>query len=306
MNESFDLVRVCGVIIGCAALLSLLPATARSEAGGVCRVCGGRICADGEWQEVERTIYVPKMVNERRTVNVTEFHCETRQRTVMIRKCVPETRQVRETYVVMVPETRVRTEKYCVQRPVWREEERNITVQVPRWEVRQATRQVCRKVQVQEMRTVSCDQGHWEHVPCDHGCAPEWGCPVGGCRVWRPHIVTKEVPVTVCRDEVSEEPYEYKVAVYTPEVRTHRVRVCDYVTEERSHEVEFTVCTPRQRERVRNVTSYREVDEPQVQDYTVKVPRTVSREIDVPVCKMVPKRIVQRIPPCCCGAPCAP
>jgi hypothetical protein len=325
-----------------SGLTLALPAVPAQGAGCGCSACTS--WCEPAYELVERTIYVPTMVSERRSVQVTECRLETRQRTVTIHRSVPETKQVNETYVVMVPEVRSRTETYVVQKPVWREVDRTVTVRVPHPEQRQGVRQVCRQVQVEEMRTVCRDQGQWEEVACDGGCAPAYGCcgicrrrlfacgTCGGCgagngcgydagcggavaahthRVWRPNIVTEQVPVKVWRSQIVDEPYEYTTTVYRPEQRTERIKVCDYVPEEQTRDVRYTVCMPKQMTRVRNVTTYRVVSEPRVESYTVKVPYPVTKEVNVMVCKMVPKTVTCRVPisvPCggcggrgCCG-----
>jgi hypothetical protein len=144
------------------------------------------------------------------------------------------------------------------------------------------------------MRSVRRDRGSWEEVPCNdsHGCnygydstivqkgvvqnddavqsdgvvqkdgAAQKGGVAHTHRVWRPNIVTEEVPVNVWRNETSEEEYNYSVCVYTQEERQRTVRVCDY-----------------------------ERDTPEV----------VQREVTVSVCRMVPRTITCRVPTSCGG-----
>jgi hypothetical protein len=303
----------------------------------------GPNCGVG-FQLVERTIHVPTMVTERRQVNVTECRTEPRERTITVQKVIPEVQQVRDVYTVMVQQTQTRLQTYHVNVPVWREVVQNVTVQVPTQELRKATQRVCRQVQVQEMQSVTRDLGHWDEVLVDvvqyqnHGCGTAGNCGrcrrrhrgCGGCgcadacgsvgydagcapavtqqiqRVWKPDLVTEQIPVTVWRNEVVEEPYEYHVTVYHPEVRQQKVKVCEVVTQEKQQEVQVTVCVPERRDAVRNVTTYRTVSEPQVQRYTVQVPYTVQKEVDVQVCRLVPKTVLYRVPvemvgPSVCG-----
>jgi hypothetical protein len=281
---------------------------------------------------------------ERRLVKAVECRTETAQRTVIDRRRVPEIRQVKETVVVMVPEIRSRTETYQVARPVWRDVERTVVVPVPYRETRSGVRQRCRQVLEEEFKTVWRDQGSWEEVVADVPCIPSCGIgfrprhgflgytlcdgygPVsayapdmaaydaglGGkpaaqtYRVWKPKLVPEQVPVKVWRTELVDEPFEYQVTVFRPEERTVRTRVCDYVPEEKSREVRDVVCVPTLRTRVRNITTYNVVEEPRVETFAVRVPYEVEREIEVPVCRMVPKTVVCRVPisgfggcPCC-------
>ena len=277
------------------------------QAAQACGHCGVSWCTG--CQLVERTVMVPTMVPETRVVCATEYRCEVRERPVTVCRCVPETRQVKQTYTVMVPQVQTREEKCMVAVPVWEEVQQTYTVCVPQQEMRQGTRTVCKPVQVQETRTVCRDTGHWEETTCYRtcatmmrGCLGWFGC-CGGCAVvactqmaWVPNVVTEEVPVTVCKYETVEEPYQYAVTVYKQEQRTRPVKVCRYVNQERTRQVQYTVCVPQQRECVQNVTTYKMVAEQQVQKCTVMVPYTVQREVQVMVCKMVPQQVVCRVP----------
>ena len=73
------------------------------------------------------------------------------------------------------------------------------------------------------------------------------------------------------------------------------------------------MCVPQQRTQTFNVTTYKCVPEQMTQTYTVCVPVQVQKEVQVQVCKMVPKTVM--VPAtsgcapanCCggCGAPVA-
>ncbi|MFV1966320.1 MAG: hypothetical protein ACC628_12925 [Pirellulaceae bacterium] len=266
-----------------AGMLALLTGTA-SVADAFGRGGHGHAVS---YQMVQRTVRVPTIVPEIRTIRTTEYHNEVRERTVTVHRYVPETKQVTETYTVMVPEQRTRTLNYVVCRPVWEEVEQTYTVNIPQQEQRTGVRNVCRLVQVQEMRTVCRDAGHWEEQ--------ELAC--GRTRmVWVSNIVTEEVPVTVCKYETTQEEYTYVVITCRPETRTRTVKVCRYVNETQTREVAYTVCVPQQRERVRNVTTYTTVAEQQVQQYTVCVPQTVQKQVTVNVCRRVPQTVTYCVP----------
>ena len=290
-----------------------------TPASDSCPVC------NGGYQLVERTVQVPTMVTERRVVHVTVCRPEVRERTVNVQRLIPEMHKVRDFYTLMVPRTETRLETCRVAVPVWREVVQEMTVQVPTQELRKGTRHICRPVQVQETRSVTCDRGQWEDVVVDVGCSTygygygrrqrfyggvdaqggvgyDAGCAPTVthmvCRVWKPNLVTEEVPVTVWRTETIEEPYEYQVTVYHPEVKSQRVKVCDFVTEEKQREVQVTFCVPERRETIRDVTSYRTVIEPRVEQCIVQVPHIVAKEVEVQVCRMVTKKVVCRVPVC--------
>lgn len=151
------------------------------------------------------------------------------------------------------------------------------------------------------------------------------------CRVWRPNIVEIETPYTVCRPVHVQEQYRYCTTVCDPQVHTRTVRVCKHVP----HQQQFTYTTCRwvPRQGVRKVRVCRYVRECNTRfvNYTEWVPRTetrdvsctvydcvptkkvimesfcvpvcVEREIQVPVCRMVPQTVVRRVPVPCnsCG-----
>lgn len=301
-----------------------------AEAGrcGHCRTAGtygpcqteacAPACAPCEPQMVEKTVMVPQMVTETRTVNVTKYREETRERTYTVHRKVMETNAVEREYTVMVPEQRTKTVTYAVRKPVYETKTAEYTVRVPHQEVRQGVRSVCHMVPTQETRTVCQRGGHWEERafevasggcnPCGTAyrgcgpCAPQsacgTGCGTSACdtrtivrRVWVPEVKTREVEVTVMRPQHEEQPYEYTVCVYRPEVRTRTFQTCSYVTEERTKEVAYTVCVPETRTKTVNVTTCRVVPEEKTETYTVRVPYTEQQEVQVQVCRMVPQTV---------------
>jgi hypothetical protein len=243
-------------------------------AGDRAEPAGSRAC------ENPCTILVPQVVLERRTVDVTEYRTEICERPVTIQKFVPETRTVRDLHVEMVTEVERRVETCVDYIPVWREVEREVRVLVPTVEKRTGTRRVCRRVQIEELCPQTVDRGEWVEV-VDGDCVQ---------RVWKPELVTEQVPVLVWRNVIVDEPYEYSAVVHRPETRTIQVRVCGYVKQERQREFEVTTCVPRGRELVRNVSTYRTEKEQGVEQIPVLVPYTVQKEIDVPVCRLVPQK----------------
>lgn len=290
-----ELIGICFV----AATAFVVSATASSAEA--CSACG----APCGYTLVEKVVRVPTMVPEMRTVYQTHCRQEERERQFTVYRHVPETRQVKQVYTVMVPQQRVRQVKYYVQKPVWEERDQHYVVHVPHVEQREGVRSVCRPVQVQAHRTICRDAGHWDYVtqtvPCGcHGCGCG-GCGGCGyvtqtCKVWRPNIITEKVPVTVLKNEIVQEKFHYNVTVHTAEKRVRRVKVCRYVPEERVRDVSYTVCVPAQRERLCNVTTYRTVAEQRVQKYYVSVPYQVQKQVQVMVCRMVPKTVVCKVP----------
>lgn len=185
----------------------------------------------------------------------------------------------------------------------------------------------------------ACDPRAGACGDCPTACAADCGAG-DGCgapqtttvckKVWVPNVVTKEVPVTVCKQVVEEQPCVYTVMVCKPVTRTCKVRVCNYETqtrtrmvkvcdwttemrtrtyqtcrmvpEQRTKEVQYTVCVPKKEVRTRTVTVCKVVPEQKEVTYTVCVPRQVQKEVDVCVCKMVQKTVTV---PACGDAGCA-
>lgn len=264
-----------------------------------------------ETRTLEQTVLVPHRSHEVRTVKVTEFRPEPRQRTITVRKQVPYTESKTEEFVVMVQKTEIRQVTHMVCRPVVEQVEQSYTVMVPQQETRKGVRHtaVCRPETV--TATVFVDRGHWEDrlvsVPC---IQPRRWCPCGWCgrcascvplfttqciRTWVPNIVGEKVTRTVMRPEVIEQPYEFTVTVYKPELQKRLVSVTKMVSEQVTKEVPYTVCVPEKRTRNVEVTKCRTVEEPKTITETVMVPVQVEKKITVPVCTMVPKTVQQCI-----------
>lgn len=264
-----------------------------------------------QFRDLETVVYEPQLVNERRTICTVECRAEERVRQVTVYNTIVERRQVPCNVTVMVPEVRRRTENWVDYRSVWEDKVENYTVMVPSVERRQGTRTVCRPVQARATRMVCEDQGHWEErplpvsrclmpvcVPCGSVAIMNYCSAPRVCRVWVPKLVQRPVEYTYCRLEFVQEPCEYSVAVCRQEQRQRNVRTCRLVVETKSRDVEYTVCVPRVEQRLREVVEHRCVPSQREDRYTVMVPHEVEREINVQVCRMVPRRVVQRIPMC--------
>ena len=246
---------------------------------------------------------------------------------------MPETTYVPCQYTVLVPEVRTCMVNCTVCKPVMETQRQCCTEMVPYQETRQAVRKVCRMVPVTVMKPVYEDQGHWEEVPvqncqpaCGNGCAENdnpngliqtvgWrhhrfggcGCSVGNAcgaaescvqteRRWVPNVVCKQVPVTVTQAQYEDVPYTYTVTLCRPETRVRDVQVCRMVLEQQTRQVQFTVCHPEQRSGMRPVTTCKMVTEERVALYNECVPYTVQKQIQVQVCKLIPKSIRCQVP----------
>lgn len=142
-----------------------------------------------EERTVERTVMVPKLVDEKRKVREIEYRTVERERDVTVYEVRPRTRTVQEKHEVLEPVTRTRKEQYTVLKPVTEKVRREVTVSVPvevqrtgyrteyrpeyrnvveNYDVivpkrvrRKATQTVSRMVPVQRTRTVRHNGGYW-------------------------------------------------------------------------------------------------------------------------------------------------
>jgi hypothetical protein len=130
---------------------------------------------------------------------------------------------------------------------------------------------------------------------CCSPCAPS--CCVQ--RVWVPQIVQKQVSYTCMKPQISQVPCNYTVTVCHPEVRTYKVQCPVMVPEQQTKTINCTVYVPQVQTRTYNVCNYQCVAEKRTVNCTVMVPYTENQQIQVQVCKMVPKTITCQVPICC-------
>jgi hypothetical protein len=209
-----------------------------------------------------------------------------RQKAVPVTRMIPDTTSVVRRVPVVRLEARSREETYTVCHMNWEVVNDTITIQVPHTEMRQGSRTECRTVTDTVMRTVCEDAGFYDTrytVDC-HGCKQ-------ACQVWVPKTVTREVPVTVCRPEYVEVPYEYPVTVFHPEERNVSRRVPRPTYENKTRVINYTVPVTDYVEREFPKTVFRPVTEEKLVSYTEMVSETIERQVTVPVCTMVPKTI---------------
>jgi hypothetical protein len=226
------------------------------------------------FKTIERTVMMPTWVTEHRVVNVCKYRTEERQTTCTVCRPVPETHTIECEITVPTYETHMRTVQCTVCKPVMTTEQREVTVMVPTQEKRQGTRVVCRMVPVTEKRTI-----------CECQCG---------------EMVKREVECTVMRPKSEEVPYEFTYTSYHPENRTVPVQICNFAYETQAREVPYTVCIPQQKKITRQIVTCRLVSEERTFTQTVNIPYTEQQEMDVQVCKMMPKTITCQVPACWC------
>lgn len=128
------------------------------------------------------------------------------------------------------------------------------------------------------------------------------------CTVMVPEVRTRTIttmtarPVTrmVTRSCVMSIPHAgaHGCVACKPEVRTYTYPVCDVQFVPVSRQVTYTAQVPKIVTRARQVSFMKPTYVEQTQSCTVMVPYTVEEEVRVPVCKLVPKKIVCYAPGC--------
>ncbi len=247
--------------------------------------CPNVASADTELTYVERTVMVPTVAMESRTINVVEFREEARTRVVPVHRRIPETKTVTEEVTISEPQWRTRQEPCRIRIPITREVTREVIVKRPVWS------EVVRDRLVQVPMWKEVEQRCMVMVP--HQEVHE-GCTVTVCR---PDWITRTL--RVCEMRTEKRTYTQRVCQYIPERRTQTLRVpdCEFRTEVR--DVKFVVMVPKTINRTRNVTTYRTVVEERTENFVVRIPVSTQKEVVVPVCHLVPKTIKVCCSPCC-------
>lgn len=241
------------------------------------------------YQTVTKTIMVPTTTVETRQTQSVEYRDEIRERSVTVYEQVPETRQVTTEQTVLVPETRYRTESFAVQVPTVRTVPQTVTVQSLQTETRTGTRRITRCVSGTELRTVSTGgQIIRKGVASDDGGAKVQSTIVGGC--------TKTVAVPVMKQQIVEQTYEYDVQVARPTTTTRMVQQTEYHNEIRTRSVPEVVQVRKVQTRTQDVTEMKSVPRQQIETYTERVPHVVTRNIQVPVTRLVAQSITEQVP----------
>lgn len=118
-------------------------------------------------------------------------------------------------------------------------------------------------------------------------------------RVWVPNIVERKVEVVVHRPRCVEEKYQYNVVVCRPEKQVRKRMVTDYIEEPSERVITYFECVPKTREIICHDTVCKPVTEQRTITRMVRIPYTVDKEIAVPVCHMVEKKVLCTLPPNC-------
>lgn len=89
---------------------------------------------------------------------------------------------------------------------------------------------------------------------------------------------------------------------YKQETRTETIPVVSYTTEKRTKEVSYTFNVPETKVEPFTSTRFETVNEEVSEEYTVSVPVSTVKEVQVQVCRMVPKLVPVTIYPCAGGS----
>jgi len=287
------------------------------------------------WKEVteEYTVKTPELVQVEETYTVKvpvveEVPCEY---TVMVPTATKQT--VLRTVTNAVPVEKTKTVEHCV--PVVKT--KMVKRDCGRWQTQlvpvdgsgaecggcgdggaAATRTRCRAVWVPNIvyEEVTCVENQIEtqevkyltyEQTCEqvsHECISICYCPE--VRTGTKQVVKYvDEPRTRMRTEVryrdEVRTRTKKVLSYEEQTRTETFPVIRYVPEVRTKEVCYTVKTPQQRTKTYTTTRFDCVEETKLEEYTIRVPVPVIKEVDVQICRMVPKVVSATVNPCeCC------
>lgn len=269
-------------------------------------------------KEVVETIVKRVPVTRTHTLIDTVFHCV---KSIEVQK-----------FVVNCPRIERRTITETIYRPFRTSETVEVTVLLPYVEQRQGVRQRCRLECEKVMKTITRDCGHFISVPYEVpacvGCNKDQATTITQCRrVWVPKLVQEQVPVTCWKPVFYPENYTYCATAYRPETRTvtrcvtklcpeqvtrdvcvlvsnmkeftREVPVTKLVPEEIKREVTSTQCEIQTEDRVKTVIDVRCGLEARTVTYMATVPVVVKKQVEVKVCKMVPKVMPVPAGKCC-------
>ena len=89
-----------------------------------------------------------------------------------------------------------------------------------------------------------------------------------------------------------------KVLTFKEEARTETYPVVAYQPEKRTKEVSYTVCVPESRTENYTVTRCEQVPDNRIENYTIRICVPVVKEMEVQVCRMVPRVVSLNVCPC--------
>ena len=245
---------------------------------------------------VEKTVMCPVWTTETRTVKETKYRQEERARECTVYKkmnvekkvCCPITVWVKkdmvdvQTYKVLVPKYEIVDEEYI--------EMVDGTLDITKYKT------VTSCVPVTKTKTVCCCEPQWVEREIEY-CGPCGEICIRKVTCYEPKMVEKQVEYT-CHETICEKvPYTCTIDTCEQVVKTRKVKRIVNEEVEKTHESKYVTYVPLQKFQRKTVCVCENVPETKVVTETVCVPYEVEKEVEVRVCKLVPKTIQV---PCYC------
>lgn len=232
---------------------------------------------------IERTIWVPQVATEQRTVRQQLMQPEQLQRSITVYDVVPETVNVNRSVTVMQNQQVMQTQLQTVLRPIQQTITEQVAVPVQTMETRVAIRQVAVNVPVRVQRQVTTQ------------CNCTQSSPGLATTTIQGQPVVRIVEEIVNTQQLVNQQYQVQVPVtqYVAQLRTRQVTQMQAV--QQAVQIPVTIQVPTQQIQTDQVVQYRQVPRQVTQAYTVMKPVVVDQVIDVPVTRYVPQTLRQEI-----------
>ena len=167
--------------------------------------------------------------------------------------------------------------------------------------IKEEVSEVVPQEQTAEVQYMVYEQ-HYNTVPYECVCIeyrPETRTGTKKEVVYQKEVRTRPRTIVEYQNESRTRPK--KVLTFKEEERTETYPVVNYKPEKRTKEVSYTICVPETRTENYTVTRCDQVPENKIETYTARVCVPVTKEIEVQVCRMVPKVVSVTIQPCPAG-----
>jgi hypothetical protein len=239
---------------------------------------------------VEKTIMCPEWTTETRIVKETKYRNEERTK-----ECTVYTKQNVEKKVccpitVWVKKDMVEVQEYEVSIPTYELVDEEYTEMVDGTLDITTYKTVSKCVPVTKTKTVCVCEPQWverevEYCgPCGTKCVKKVTC-------YEPKMVEKQVEYT-CTETVCEKvPCVRTIDTCEPVTKVRKVKRIVNKIETRTHESKYVTYEPLQKFERKTVCVCECVPETKTVTETVCVPYEVEKEVEVRVCKLVPKTI---------------
>jgi hypothetical protein len=173
--------------------------------------------------------------------------------------------------------------------------------------VQEEVHEVVQQAQTAEVQYLVYEQ-HYNTVPYECVCIeyrPEMRTGMKKVCSYQPEVRTRPRTIVEYVSETRTRPKQ--VMSFQEEERVETYPVVNYMPEKRTKEVSYSVCYEECREEKYTVTRCVQVPDVRIETYTERVCVPVMKEMQVCVCRMVPKVCSVTVCPCpCVGAPAMP